>query len=403
MFAIVQLFAVVLLQDKGVKMLMNQIQNSPWVSILPEEEFDKLNRNQMLALISMLAQVTLQAIESYQTGMYGTIDALIGNWGCETHAFNILSLSHSNELRDECNGMRSACARIMDWVSNNPFPLNEIYTRVKQMYEISHEMSYLIQSRILTISKVSILNEAKFGTSLYETQKTVPSELMRAFGLKEHGVKYPVLHPILSIMQSKMSEISIIYMTLKLNQLGTVDQHNGEVVKRMSRDSAHKHGTYFPKTYSCCYYNAKALLLLIAELRTPLVIKRVSRPGEPKILFLFKPKLEFGQFEVMSEDEIRSDTPLIVCASFLSESMPLEVWLRKVLRYGLGNMILSYSAQGDQFVPENENYIVTDQEALVEMAAQKEKAERIECVLNRGIISLDHFYCSTWRELNEQN
>ncbi len=335
-----------------------QIQKTPWVSILPQSEMQTIkNENDVLSLVKLLLKVSQEAIECYESGKYKSLDALVGNYGCEVHAFNICCLAHSTELKEECKTMIDTCGKIQKLIDDRQSiqnqiieaelsgPPNKIYETIQKMSEISEEMMYLIRSRILTITKVDYPNGS---------QKSVPERLRESMELaKEFN---PVIKRIVNIAQSKLSHESILLMAKKLEKLELVEGNDGKIIKRMmssdnlcvyppvsglsSFKKSAKQKKIVSKTYSCSYYNAKALLYLIAELKVPLIIKNMKMTNEPEQLFAFQSNGKFREFEKLSEIEIagcKSENPVIICVIKIKK----EEWLQKANSYGLGNMILA--------------------------------------------------------------
>lgn len=400
----------------GGAMNIEQTQLCPWISILPKVEIQQLEKenkeNEVLSLIKMLAQVTLESIEKYKNSEYAQLDALVGNNGCEVQAFNILSLAYSAELKKECTEMKTTCQKILEWIRHrqsiqNPKkreaecgPLDQVYTKIQGMSSISPEMMYLIQSRLLTVVKDYKYDETKYDTRKYESFETKPEYLRNL--IKKTTLKDPVLNRIVSVVQSEMSLSSILFMRAKLDQLAIANEKEGRLVKKMMSlvCTYTEDDIYPPKRYSCGYYNAKAVLLLLAELKAPLIVKKLTKMGAKLKHFAFKCSGEFGQFKEMSKTEKKqcaAETPVIVCLAYLPEICD-EEWLKKVREYGLGNMILANISKGSQYVPEKKKvFPIREEEALEEIAQAKVNAKKVECVwMKASILDVDHFYCSSW-------
>lgn len=397
----------------------------PWISILPQDEMKKLKKeNEILSLITMLMNVTLDTIALYKKNAYAHLDALVGNYGCEVHAFNILALAHSKDLEEECLTMQTTCEEIQRLIrkrralsnttkETSPF---EFYIQLQEESKLSQRMMYLIQSRLLTLTKTFKHDATQYDQRDYERLITVPNKLRKMCKL---GVQDSVLNAIVSAAQTNMSHSSILFMRETLHKLIIANGDEGLLLKKMMSDEnifSYAPGSEFGKgckdnskgckTYSCSYYNTKAVLMLLAELHAPLIIKKMTKIGEPVKHFAFKSCGEFGKFELMTQEEIADctpKTPVIVCVAYLPDGMSDKEWLSKVEEYGLGNMILANASQESQYVPHHPDlFPVKEPEAAEEIKFQSEvKAQEIECVRMKGIFDLDHFYCSSWEHRGE--
>ncbi len=346
----------------------------PLVSILPELGSLKLTDDQQLSLIEMLVKITEETFFFYEKGLFKELDALIGNNGCETHAFNVLSLAHSEELKEECTKMVKTCERIKRCVSKEKKKINE------QMKEItlSKEMLYLIQSRLLTITKIEVMDGEDKTKSISLQSKMNVSAIKLFKPEKLSGT----LKKIVETAQSRMSELSIALMTAKLETL----RGNDGIIKRMigKEENLYRHSSKKDvpsKLYSCSYYNTKALLLLAIELKTPLLIKAIPEKGQNEQIYIFKPTEEFGKFEVI--DELEVGAVVIVCVAKLQED---DGWLKQKDMF-LDFVLADAATQASQFIPSHPEMKVKDDEAQDEI--QKAK-------VNNPPFHFLHFYCETW-------
>lgn len=373
----------------------------PWISVLPKE------KKQNFALLKMLLAVSDEAIKHFEKGEYKELDALVGNYGCEVHAFNILSLSHSMTLKQECLEMVETSKSIHQWVaSQHDFPKKE-FEKIIQEKVISEEMLYLIQSRLLTITKEVTYDGTKHKTRDCEKLRTVYRKL-KSF---DESLSNNILDKTVNIAQQNMSKLSIAFAAAKLEELKVAAEKDEEVVKRMMHETNLR--TYpskefktksssdkYPKTYSCGYYNTKALLLLIAELKSPLIIKQMIEMPVPKTFAVFKSNGKFGEFDVMTDPiECPPWSPVIVCTTYLPDDVDKEKWLETVAHHGLGNMILADASQENHYIHGLSDIKVSDSEAEQEILEQVIRAGKIGCDrTNNPLLQIDHFYCSTWGE-----
>lgn len=370
-------------------MFINNAQTCPWVSIIPQDVMQNITKeDQVIALVKLFVKVTQQTLDICEKGQFADLDALVGNYGCETHTFNLLSAVNSKEIQEECKTLRETCKKIMECIENRRLikgkkNLNAFKSEIFNMCSISERMKYLIQSRLLTITKTTSYDVTKYGTAGYEILKTVPSNLAK---ISKLGSKTEnLLNTIVPLTQSCMSESSIIFMRKRLNELLIAQGDEGQLVKDMM--SENNICRYASKAYSCCYYNSKALLMLMAELKSPLIIKKMGKIGDPVETHAFKSTGALGQFEQLSQKEIDnypSSTPAVVCAAYLPND-----WLERVQKYGLGYFILATGAEGPQYVPSQKNlFPIPLKEAELEISNQIKNAQGLDD------ICIDHFYAA---------
>jgi hypothetical protein len=369
-------------------MNLDLIQTSPWVSVLPTVEIQNLKKEQeVISLVKLLVKVTQQAIDSYENGQFSNLDALVGNYGCETHAFNVLSLASSEEIKEECKDLRATCDKIWKYVEGREAikaklrKLADFQSEIQEICSISERMKYLIQSRLLTITKMTQYDERGYPT------QDITQYTHLAKGVNVNVQK--LLKPIGELAKRSMSENSIVFMRKRLGELG-IAQGEEVVQKMMAEENIHWHDS---KAHSCCYYNTKALLLLLAELKAPLIIKKMTKKEQPSQFYVFRSTGEFGKFELMT-DICHPNTPVVTCAAFLPDDLSPEEWLEKVHHYGLGNLILAGGAEGPKYFPkEIDGLKIPLKEAEEEILFQRDKGKEME-----GVLKLEHFYCSGFGE-----
>lgn len=340
----------------------------PWVSILAQENIGQADEKPQLLLIKMLAKVSLEAINFYNTGAYKELDALIGNSGCETHAFNMLCLAHSEELQAEIKVMQGKCQSILDKtvekIRNKRIISDPQFSEEVQQVVVSEKMVYLIQARLLTITKKDEVTDANM--------------IVSKIGRDLHGI-VKVINKIVVAAQVHMSELSIALMAAKLDEISLADR----LVKVMLSEVNLRLFTANKKFYSCCFYNTKAVLLLAAKLKTPLVFKRMAKEVNELKTLIFKPTEMVGKFEVVGAVEPRA--PVIVCDVELPDN---DRWIDNVEK--LEEMILIDASKVDQYVRNHPEIEVTEPEAIEEIQSAKEKTAPFH---------IDHFYCTTWENI----
>lgn len=342
---------------------MNPIETMPWVNLLTQDFHQQKMSDQHL-LIQMLAKVSIKAFDCYSTGNFHELDALIGNNGCESHAFNILVLAHSETLQEEIEQLQANIAAIRDRTLNKRVLDSEL-TQDAQNIMVSQQMSYLIQSHLLTITK-----------RVSKGVETTDSNLVvKVLGRSLSAVQ-PAIHKIVMATQVAMSHLSIQLMRVALGQIPLTERLVHIIMNNLEEYSPKEGIT--PKVYSSCYYNTKAILHLSVTFQAPLVFKSMTEKSQ-KILFM--PTGILGIFNAV--DWVEPMNLVILCDAKLPED---NSWIHPALN--LGEMLLIDAAhEKSQYVANHPDIVVSDPEALAEIQAAKLQAVPFH---------VDHFYCTTW-------
>lgn len=384
----------------------NQEHTKTWAYFLNHEEFKGVKEHQGIALAKMLLAITVDAFQSYQKSEYQKFDAHIGNYGCEVQAFNVLYLAHSEKLQNGYGAMAATTEKIQKMVNAQQDPEQRIpFDQWKESLlgvKISKQMQYLIQSRLLTITKEPVYDPAKFDSRQYEKLKTVTTNL-RSYS---ESVTRTLMDHMVFIAQQKMSELSISFIGAKLEELSASFGEEGGLVRKMMRkENLHtppidkkSNVSKYPKTFSCGYFNTKALLLLVENLNTPLIIKKLVRSSEiPETFAAFMQKGTSGAFEEIRLDELTPGMPVMVCTAYLPDNIGRQEWSENVAKHGLKAMLLADASQEDHYVHGDGKLVVQDKVAFAEIASWAERAKDLDCDRAIGsLLHIDHFYCSAW-------
>lgn len=391
--------------------MIPEIGHCPWVSIIPLNVMEQEKEKVILSIYRMYVLVTERAIENYVDGKFLELDAHAANNGCEVHTFNMLNLACSHKLKDECIIMIDTCKKITGWIENNielikvEKPIQEWKKCFEKDVMISTEMDYLIQSQLLSLIKEVKHYETKFKDRKYEEFFT-RAHFLRILCKNQLLCNKEKLGEIVAEAQSRMSLGSISFMRAQLVKSIFAQEKEWVLVMKMLEDVnllpiSEEHKPV--KWYSCQYYNTKALLFLLAELKVPLVIKKTMTKEmiakEGNVLVPFNSLGTFGEFEPMEAQEIADAKPVVICQAYLPAAMSIKDWLEKVRSHGgLGNMILASASQGGQYKPIKLTLCPPDMdsEAKEEIRLQVDKTKGVE-----SLIDVDHYYVTTWKYRND--
>lgn len=367
-------------------MFIEMAESCPWVSVFPMDLAKRVKENQAVAVVELFAKVTLEAVTLYERGGYAQLDALVGNNGCEVHSFVLLSFAHNVEFKKECQAMHATAEAILALVQErkqHKRQKSRLYDQLLGQFFCSVKMQFLVQSRLLTITKKVAYDEEKFGTSGYELLETNVTELRKVCRLK--SVDDSLLLQIVFQAQTALSKSSIAFVAAHFQE--------GSFLRQMLSGSSLflYEATYFshyqnrkkssaPKTYSSSYYNTKALFELLRETKTPLVVKKIAKVGEPAVSTTY---ICFQRFA----GKLAPGQAVVDCMAYYEQEALEEIEL-----YGIDKVILSLTALEDQFVPGHPELF-----SLQEPQAVRELEEEAVFAKERNLqklIYVDHFYLS---------
>ncbi|MBS0634407.1 MAG: hypothetical protein JSR37_02975 [Verrucomicrobia bacterium] len=313
----------------------------------------------------MFTKVTEEAIGAYQQGALSKLDALVGNNGCEVHSFTLLTFAKSEELQQECSDVATKLSSL-------------------QQLDISTKMRYLIQSRLLTVTKRCVYNDAGFGTAAYEQLETDAGSLRKISRLK---IEDHILSELVLLTQVAMAESSISFTSAAVTDSFVRSMLSGENLFSYGPTYVSKFTNVrrvcTPKLYSSAYYNTKALLGLIKETNSPLVLKKIAKKDEAGFSVIFD-----GNFQLIKRVGVDPKTPVVVCMGYFSHDR-----LTELEEHGVDKVILAATALEDQFVPNHaELFQLASPEAQRELELQAELAMVHSF---QKLLYVDHFYAST--------
>lgn len=344
------------------------------------ETFDFNSEKKVAGLGQLIAACAIEAINLLEKGNLLHLDAHAANYGCETHSFRLLHLAKSRDLMLECAALRPKCEEILRAI-NNPstqsMPLREMVAKLA----VTPEMGYLLQARVLTITKKMYVSEG------YETEKTAPAQLRTlASTLNKHCVS-----EIVSFTQEMLSKSAIDFLGAQVPRFTSVGGEEKQLLGTMFQKanlvlySGRKEDRRL-KTFSCSFYNVKAVLLHLNEARTPVIVKPLNKAGEkPSPGLLFRSS---GGRLLSCQEELKPLEPVIVCEGITS--LKLSELAEKISHYGLENILLANAALGEQYVPGHAEFPVREEQAKAEIGSWRGIAGEMQKLFN-----FVHMYCNT--------
>lgn len=356
-------------------MMLQTSNRKPVTSYFVPETFELNSDKNAMGICQLIARCALEAIDLLEKGNLLQLDAHAGNYGCEAHSFRLLHLARSRELKLECAALRPKCEEIL--------AAKEFYESTVSKLTVSPEMGYLLQARVLTITKKMCVSEG------YETEKTVPARLRAlASTLNKH-----CLAEIVSFTQEALSRNSIAFLGAEAPRCTSVEGDEKRLISRMFEPanlvlySGRKEELRL-KTFSCSFFTVKAVLLHLKESGTPVIVKPLNKVGEaPSPGLLFRSS---GGCLVPSHEKLDPAAPVIVCEGITTHT--LAELAEKINPYGLEKILLANAALGEQYVPNHAEFPVKDADAEKEIAVWRRVAAEHDL---QKLFNFVHMYCNT--------
>ena len=155
-------------------MIANESNRPQILSLFIPNDVELNGERNAIGLCKLIATCALEAIHHFEKGELSHFDAHIGNYGCEANAFRLLHATRSKDLLEECGKLQAIFQVILDAIQGRKsdkqqakIPFKAFVRANMGSITFSPEMGYLLQARLLTITK-QMLHD-KDG---YETERT---------------------------------------------------------------------------------------------------------------------------------------------------------------------------------------------------------------------------------------
>ncbi len=339
-----------------------------------------LNKNQKSRVAQLAIKVleeTDKALEQPNPNLEG-FDAQVGDFGCELRAFAVYILASNSAIVEEVKQLR-----------RNP-----------QNSNLNPLVAYLLRARLLRLTRTTTKDEKEN----YITNSSLICDLVK---------KVPYPSEIVGRVQALFSEQSIDFVREQADKIEILASAEKCLLLRMlslSKTNAVKFPEkYFPKKFSCTFYNFKAILCRLRELGAPLLLRKMVLQNQPSLTqnqpsygVLFRLSREEGSFvsvPLPSQDPAR---PVIVIEAKISQNLPAYALKEKLKGINPYQLLLACAAQEPPFAcdyPNDSLETVEDPAAKEELAHYRGLASLLECKVKANpIFEIDHFYCSTLNE-----
>jgi len=359
-----------------------------------------------VALLLLTTNLVLDTIKVRTKGdYYNDLDPLVGNFGCQNQASQIMDLVRSQRLADELASIKDRCQairlKLLELKSTNKVKTDSITKDVAKL-EVSEEMLDLLQCRVLTISKKCLRNEQN-----YQTREITDLNNLRclARSKKKYTLKGSHLKEIVRIAQQRLSKCGLLHVRTEANLISSIAGEERATLLRMLDDDhmvekdEGKHGI---KTFGSTYYTNKAVLLRAMEKQEVVVIKRLTKNQCDSTLPIFyRSEIPGGALKRLTVEAIQAldiQSTVLVVEGMYREELGREDIALKIDQYGLYQVILASAAQAPQFVPGRPELDKTDPQAEIELKEQCDRAGACECKIGANpFFEVVHLVCSTMK------
>jgi hypothetical protein len=263
-------------------------------------------------------------------------------------------------------------------VDDDPTPL--FFEKHIASIEVSPEMIYLLECRLLTATKVKdhVEPTGVIVTKLdYGMMKTLSSNI--------NFIQRELREQIISEAAVRMSEKSIVLLQEegKMRPISPLLEQMLMTVRQNKPKAPYK-----PKSFGCILYEMQMILTILKEQQALIAIKTVVPKGKPQMLFL-RPPASGEEFRLVDITPIPKTELVVVFEGVVQKS--LQELGAQIEKIGCTRVILTCSSMAPPFEHASTLEDVENLEARTEIAAHREMAKE-------NLIELDHIYCNTIQE-----
>lgn len=257
--------------------------------------------------------------------------------------------------------------------------------------EVSSEMMYLLECRLLTVTKVKDHVEP---TGVIVTK--LDYGMLKKLSSSVNCIKWGIREQIVCNAAVRMSEKSIAMLQeegklrnispLLERMLMTVRQNKVVVVEDKVQIP------YTPKSFGCILYEMQLILTILREQQALIAIKTVVSKGKPQMLYL-RPLAPGEEFRLVDIAAIPKTELVVVFEGVVHDGLSLQELGARIEQIGCTRLILACTSTAVPFEHGTTLEDVADLEARAEIASYRAIAREIG-----PLIELDHVYCNSIKE-----
>ena len=381
---------------------------------LPNALMARLQRSskddkEMLAVSTFLINVVSGTLKALAEKQIKLLDPNPGDRGCQMRGFLLYQFCSEESLSEEARTLLPKIKSIKGAVDQRkccPKKTVESWEFFQAQFGelfISKKMEFLTQCYVL--AKMRQRKEClPNGVIRTKTESSLLQQLMP----KLRDVIEP--SKIVELAKTRISVNSLELLqqeSLKITSFPlTEKEHLQKVLSQSKRVSfPPKDGKVFePQTFGCMFYEYKAILSRLREMRGLVCFKSIVPEGKtPFQIILLRPQEAGGEFQLVPDEEYQalSNELVVVFDSVMNPKLTREAFAKKVVEIGFTRLILEAAAIEDPYDQGSKLEEIDDTEAQEEIRRYREYAKQDGCQTNveyPEIVMLDHVYCTELKQ-----
>ena len=371
-------------------------------SLLPSSLIDKLVEKgevekPMCATSLLIVNIALEAIEALNADNYKAFDANPGDRGCQNLAFELRCL-HLLGLpkQEERSALEIAASRIKSLIK-------ERLSKEKERNKCSSQVFFKEQVSLLAMSKeMEYVLHCYLSTVLRTPYKTLEtgvvltrSEVYKLGKLSakiEDKLREGFPSQILQENQQKLSHLSAEAMRASAEKISSLQVEEKELIRSLlSKENTR---VVRSRTFGCCFYGIKTVLLRLREEQGVICLKSIVPKGCLPFRIYLKSEMSGSEFTVLSEEAFISlspNTPILVFE--VEMSVGKEEASHLLMKHGFTDAVLVQASEEPLYEPGTElDKIVVPKAAKEEILSYQKKREDIP-----KFFAVDHVYFNLLR------
>ncbi len=370
------------------KFLVDQVLEQP-TTYQTSECLD--GREIYVAAVSLLVVNTvLGALKALKQQNFVALDANPGDGGCQNRALELRRLAQL-DLSSECRELEKQTAEVKLLVTRRKGNLKEIHKCSAQRFfrervgtiAVSKNMEFILHC---FLSKVLRTPHTVLATGVVMTKSEISK--LSILSDKIHFLNTETRSKIVEGNQQTLSLLTMEALRRSSLQIQSIQGGEKELLMTMLSEEQTKiyspSARYESKAFGCLFYCVKAVLLTLREERAVVCVRSIVPKGGKSFDLHFQSPMAGKEFEVL-ESEIPKST-LITVFEVVAEGS-LDESIVMIAKHGFTNLVLAQAALVPPYEPTSTITDVKVKEAVDEIKAFQELAEKI----GPGI-ELDHIY-----------
>jgi len=381
--------------------LSSDITKTPLVSFLFSQETQKLfeKEKSMIVLAQLVNNVIIEAEKSFSKGTLKDFDANPGDAGCQLRGLELRTLLSSSFIEEEFKELKQTAQKLKKLLqTRNPKKeaALEFFNRNVISINVSKEMAFLLECRLLQQLKIPNFQDEN-GIIFTKTEISRLSMFSKGISIIDNRVR----NQCVDELKAKVSQESVSFIQKEASKISSfVDEEKEFLEKMLSDEMIVKSdcGSMAERSFSCAFFNMKAVLQRLKEEQVPIAFKSIVKKGEEPFLFFMRSPSCGDEFTIIP-DESLDPKEIIVVFEGAVLGLSKEEFSKKVETIGFSKLVLALDSQEAPFTPTSDLSSIKNQKALDEIMMFQKAAEHLGCVKSkRSFLILDHVFANTIEE-----